>query len=149
MEVLIGKTGQTVSVDFDSLPDNAKAYIVHYGFKQALNDAHSAFTIGKGDCTAEMIMEIVGEKLQAIVSGELNVRSGGRIGDPVRAEAIGEAEKIVKNAVRKAGKKLADVKNIRELAEKYLASHPELTEKAKKTVEARNAETVDLTALGM
>jgi hypothetical protein len=78
---------------------------------------------------------------------EFGVRTGGggRIGDPVQAEAIDIARDMVRDALRKKGYKLADVKaaQITELAKNVLAKGDATSEaimtQARQRVEARRA----------
>lgn len=80
-------------------------------------------------------------------SYEFGVRSGGggRVGDPVQAEALDIARDIVRDSLRKKGYKLADVKaaQITELAKGVLAkgnaTSEAILEQARQRVEARRA----------
>ena len=72
---------------------------------------------------------------------EMGVRTGGggRVGDPVLAEAISIAKELIRKAIRAKGYKLADVpaKVITNKAKELIESgrHPEILETAKARVE--------------
>lgn len=97
-----------------------------------------AVTEGK---SAGAIQSLVSDYAGKYKFGE---RKGGgfRTADPIMAEAMDDAKKRVKRAILKAGKPLKAFtsKDISERARKLIADHPKLMDKAKKVVQAREAE---------
>lgn len=73
--ILISKANQTLEVDWDAMPDNAKAFIIEYGLKQKLNDATSS--IKKDEENAAALALAASENvLEALMKGNITVRSG-------------------------------------------------------------------------
>lgn len=101
MDILIGKTGETVAVDVDKLSDSTKDFLFNYGVKQWLNDKHASVQIGKEGATAETVTAVVNDALAALYAGNIRRSGGGRTSDPVakemRAIATQRANKIVRD----------------------------------------------------
>lgn len=70
--ILISKTGETLAVDFDAMPEHVKAHIIEYGLKQKLNDAHSQHT-EKSDPSGyvEKSRAAAAKCLENLMAGEL------------------------------------------------------------------------------
>jgi hypothetical protein len=80
--ITIAKTSQNFAIDFDTLPESSKNYIIGYGLKQCLNDCHSAF---KDVAEAK---DIVQSKVDALLSGQCSLKSSGatRVANPIERE---------------------------------------------------------------
>lgn len=77
IKVSIGKTGKVIDVDFDAMPENAKAFIIAYGLKQKLNDAGASITEdvepdeGK---RADLKLGAAENVLEALMAGDITTR---------------------------------------------------------------------------
>lgn len=123
VQVPINKLSKTVEVDFDSLPDNAKEYVITYGLKQVLNDSHSAYRMAKPEEEAEgtvfdnveefqeAVQEVIDAKVEALMDGSVTIRTGVSRApvDPVGKEAYRLAQGKVKDMLKNAGYKLRDL----------------------------------------
>lgn len=141
MLVNVGK-GIELDVNANALPANALEHVVKIGLRNILMDVHA------GESDPKAAREKAERKLAALMSGEVRV-TGTREGDPVRAEAMRIATDMVKAAIRKAGKKLADYEAsaIREKAKEVLDSEkhgPEIMARAKANVAAKRELAEDL-----
>jgi hypothetical protein len=151
-KVNIGKNIE-IEVDFTAMPKAALDHILYIGARNILMDSHASITRESNpDDLTEAATAMAEKKLAALMSGEVRV-SGSREGDPVRAEALRSATAVIVAALKKAGKikKVADVdaKLLREKAGELVASKPEFMAKARETIEARKAATVDLADIGL
>lgn len=99
MQIQLHKIQDSVNVDYDSLADNVKDFVIHYGLTQILNDAMSGVKVGRGQtATEEQAAEgraLVDKRLSALLAGELRARRQGAVKEPVdpvakRALAIAE-----------------------------------------------------------
>lgn len=146
MNVNIGK-GIEMVVDANALPANAMAHVVMIGLRNILMDSHASVTADEYPNEAERVAAsraMAEKKLEALMRGEVRVQST-REGDPVKAEAIRIATDRIKTALRKAGRKLADVdaKAIREKAVAMIAADPAIVELAKRRVDEARGAAVD------
>lgn len=84
--------------------------------------------------------------------GQRRGGGGGRTSDPVEKEAKQIARDLVKKKLQEQGHKLADIPNkeINRLADQAVEQYPQIRERAKATVEARQkaAEDIDLSGVG-
>lgn len=76
MKVYISKADCTIDVNWDEMPENAKAFIIEYGLKQKLNDAGSSATVkdlgkDKAGEQAKAMAEVV---LASLMEGKVTVR---------------------------------------------------------------------------
>lgn len=151
MQVNVGK-GIELEIDHTALPESAMNHVIMIGLRNILMDSHASITTDEYPGAAESdaaARAMVAKKLDALMRGEVRVQST-REGDPVRAEAMRMATDIIKAALRKAGRKVADIdaKALREKAASLVT--PELMAKAKARVEeTRAANAVDLSDLGL
>jgi hypothetical protein len=151
MQVNVGK-GIELSIDHTALPETALNHAIMIGLRNILMDSHASITTDEypnADEREAAARAMVDKKLDALMRGEVRVQST-REGDPVRAEAMRMATDIIKSALRKAGRKIADVdaKALREKAAALVT--PELLAKAKARVDETRAESaVDLSDLGL
>ena len=137
MDINIAKADTTIEIDFDSLPEVSKDYIINYGLTQALNDAVAPLAVIDGkvcvnkkplDNTAadkfgEIVIGRVQKKIDALVAGTVRI-AGTRIGDPIKAEAIDIAiDMTVRGEFKKAGKAL-DAKAMRARAVELVGRNP-------------------------
>lgn len=145
IKVAIGK-GIELSVDETRLPAPVMAHVVYMGLRNILMDSHASHTKdADGDNFVANSVATATRKLEAMYNGE--VRSvGQREGDPVRAEAIRICIGHVKIALRKAGRKLADIdaKVIREKAIALLEKNPSIMAQAEKRVAELKATAIDV-----
>jgi hypothetical protein len=151
-KVNIGKNIE-MDVDFAAMPQAALDHILYIGARNILMDSHASITRESNpDDLTEAATAMAEKKLAALMAGEVRV-SGSREGDPVRAEALRSAKSVIVAALKKAGKikKEADVdaKLLREKSAELVAAKPEFLEKARETIEARRAATVDLADIGL
>lgn len=107
----IGKLDVAVDVDFSSLPEISKAFIIEYGLKQYLNDAHAGIKREEKDdegielfsSDAEFhkaVTDSVAERISNLSAGVFNSRVGG-IRDPFKAECKSIAESMLSKEQRK------------------------------------------------
>lgn len=145
MLVNIGK-GITLDVPVTAVPANVMEHIVYIGFRNVLMDSHASHTKeADGDSYVEKSRVTAEKKLAALMAGEVRV-AGTREGDPVRAEAIRLATNAIRAAIKKAGKKLADV-DPKAIREKAVGMIEKYREQAEKNVAESKAATVDLADL--
>jgi hypothetical protein len=81
-------TNSNASREFENIwaESTALRYIVQYGFKQSLNDAHATMT-KKSGATDAIAMSAVDKRLDAIMSGTVKQAGTRQVRDPVGAEA--------------------------------------------------------------
>lgn len=91
--IRIAKTNQTLEIDFKTLPEATKQYVIQYGLKQCLNDAHSAF---KDVAEAKGQVEA---KLEALQNGSVTLRATAERVDPIVKEVN---EKLINLVVQSA-----------------------------------------------
>lgn len=157
--ITINKTNATREIDFDSLPDNAKSFVIEYGLKQLLNDCHSS--IARKDYESQEdfekdVHEKVDAKITSLKDGSLTIRSASvrAPADPVGKEVHKIANDILLEAIRAHGttKKAIGAEKwnalLSDLIEKNKDSY---TKQAKKNIKEReelNAGIeIDLTSL--
>jgi hypothetical protein len=149
-QVNIGK-GIELDVNFASMPQAALDHLLYIGARNVLMDSHASVTKDEPDFEAKS-RAIAEKKLAALMAGEVRV-STSREGDPIRAEALRSATAVIVAALKTQGKikKMADIdaKLLREKAAELVAKRPEYLEKARATIEARKASTVDLADIGL
>lgn len=148
MQIEITSRGVTVTVDTDKMPEAAIAYATRYGFIQCIADAASGAektATETGVPVADVTRELMQRKIDALLRGDIRVGSA-RTADPVKAEAIRIATEKVKTAVRAKGHKVSefDAKWYRGKALELIAKRPDITEQAKKNVEANRALEADV-----
>lgn len=104
--VTIGKTGAAHEIDFAALPETSQQFIITYGLKQLLNDAHASITPKAykpedfdGLSFAEAVNAAVEEKLNRLFEGTLAIRAGTREPSDPRAKII---HQLAKDALREA-----------------------------------------------
>jgi hypothetical protein len=140
--IRIAKYNRTVDVEFSTLPEEAQLHIIEYGLRQNLNDRVA------GEADADIGMALINKRLASLGAGDFR-STGGRESDPVMAEAKRLASVAVKNAIRKAGKKVADYEDqLKGLIESFLDKHPEVLDVADANVKGRkSAPSVNLSDL--
>lgn len=126
-------------------------HVIYIGLRNVLMDSHAGVTAEKSTDVEADSRAMAEKKLAAMYAGE--VRSvGTRTGDPVKAEAIRIASKVLVTAAKKAGKvgkNAPDPKAVREAAITLIGRDATFTEQARKNVEANKAiesDTSDLIA---
>lgn len=134
-----GKAGM-LDVKLEEMPTAALEYILAYGLKQVLTDAHSS---AKTPDEAKALTE---KKLAALMRGEVRMQSS-RTSDPVLAEAKRLAKAAIEAAMKAKGIK-AEAKAIADAVAKIA---PNYMEEARKRVEAaaKASTGLDLAALGL
>lgn len=158
----IRKLNSTVEVDFHKLPETAQAFIINYGLKQVLNDAHSQVvwkrndgTMVYGEDTAEAqeqyakdVMSAIDEKLEALQSGQITTRKAGtpKIVNPIEREAYRLVSVIILDAIKVQGLNKKQVENFNDLVTSHLeANKDEFFKQAKANLKAReNAPVVEI-----
>lgn len=102
MQVLISKAGETHSVELDwaALPEASKAYIIGYGLKQALNDAHASVK------TLSEAKGLVDKRLDQLIAGNPPTARTGSGKDALTREC----ENIAAAQLRSVGIKAGDAR---------------------------------------
>lgn len=145
----------TMAVDVESIPANVMQHVVYIGLRNILMDAHAgaAKVAESGGDVNEIARAMADKKLTAMMAGELRASTGGgRVGDPVRREAIilalFDVKKSWKAKPENKGRKWIDVdqKKARDLAKALVANDAKYLARAKVRVESAMAElaTVDV-----
>lgn len=86
----ISKAKNSLSVNWDAMPQNAKDYIIQYGLKQKLNDCYATSVIG-ADNPAEVAMSEASKMLENLMAGNITLRSAASVQsleDKVRTRII-------------------------------------------------------------
>jgi hypothetical protein len=153
IELVIGgqtarsKTGQhPVALDFDTLPEASKAFVIRYGLKQYLAD-------GMAGC--ENVVDAkagVDARVAKLLSGDLT-RTKGEAAiktDTPEGRALKNAKAAIKAAMKEANISLKDMAEaIAEAAQAKVASEPEWLEEAQAelAMEKKKASKIDISAL--
>ena len=150
LNISIAKAGESVTVDFDALPEVSQKYIIEYGLRQSLNDATASLKrddYETDDDFKAAALAVANKKLDGILSGELR-QSAGRIGDPVEAEYMRLAVAAISTAIVNKGGKLKDytMKQLRERASGLAEKNPEVAARLRAKAEATVAEKAELAA---
>lgn len=127
----------TRNVEWNGLPDNAQEFIVRYGLKQYLADAHAGAT-EQSDAEAK-----VDARIAKLISGDLT-RTRGDTDKP--DTETGRALKNAKAAIRKALKdanKTADKETIANAAKAAVEKNPKWLADARKQLEAERKASED------
>lgn len=90
--VAVRATNDSHVIDFDRLPATSRDFIIAYGLKQLLNDAH----VSEKDVGAKR--GLIEKKLDKLWNGTLGIREAREATDPVYAEAIRMAKAAYKAA---------------------------------------------------
>ncbi len=111
--ISIGALNGNVEVNAAMFSPAVSAYVFEYGLKQMLNDCHASVTasVEPDDAKrAEAKLAMVQKKLDSLYAGHtVQARTGGT-SDP-RTKLIRQfAEQELQEGIKKAGKKVADVK---------------------------------------
>ena len=114
-DVNIGK-GLSIAVNFDAMPAAALQHLLAIGARNVLMDSHASITKDEPDFAAKSLA-VAEKKLAALMAGDVRV-SSARESDPVKAEALRIATRMVEKAIRAAGGKVSDydAKSIRDSA---------------------------------
>jgi hypothetical protein len=79
MLVYISKSDTNLNVDWDAMPDNAKAYIINYGLRQKLNDAGASATVKElGSDAGAQALAMAESVLEALMRGDISVRQAAK-----------------------------------------------------------------------
>lgn len=136
INVYVSKSDSLLSVDWDKMPENAKAHIIEYGLKQKLNDAGSSATVKNlGPNEAAKQAKAAAENvLAALMRGDVTVRQAAR------QETLEEREfnKVFKSLCKANLGKDEDKWTLEALAEK-LEKPVEALEEAINDVAAKKA----------
>lgn len=120
----IKATGDSHEIDFAALPEASRDFIVAYGLKQLLNDAH----VSEKEVDAKRAL--IDKKLAKLRDGTLGIREAREATDPVYAEAI----RMAKAAYKAAKKEPTD-----DQLDEY-ARNPKVVKVATATVARKAAE---------
>lgn len=122
-KVSIKKLEQSVDVDFEALPDVSRNFIINYGLKQVLNDAHSSCVWKAKDGSLPYVEESDGDtskasnswkaavlaavqvKIAALESGDISTRKAAVPDRPETAvivDWLSYDKNVTKKAVRAA-----------------------------------------------
>lgn len=80
-----GASSTVAEIDFDTLPQASKEFIINYGLKQYLNDGAA---VGKDECESEdernqLKADRVADRVTKLKDGTMSIRGGTRVTDPV------------------------------------------------------------------
>lgn len=144
MDVKIGK-GLEIAVDVDALPEAARNHAIYMGLRNILMDSHASVTKETNPTDyAEVALAMAEKKLASLMAGEVRTVTS-REGDPVKAEALRIADRMVAATWTAAGRKLKDLdKDKRRDAAAKLAERADVIASAEKAVAARATVAVDL-----
>lgn len=144
MDVKIGK-GLEIAVDVDALPEAALNHIIYMGLRNILMDSHASVTKDTNPTDyAEVALAMAEKKLASLMAGEVRT-VGSRESDPVKAEALRIADRMVAATWVASGRKLKDLdKTKRRDAAAKLAEREDVIASAEKAVAARATVAVDL-----
>ncbi len=79
INIYISKNDSNLQVDWDAMPENAKAYIIQYGLRQKLNDAGSSATVKElGEKAGEQALAMAQASLAALMSGDILTRQAAK-----------------------------------------------------------------------
>lgn len=80
MKIYISKADAFLEVDFDAMPENAKAFIIEYGLKQKLNDKGASATVKDlGPVEAgKQAFAMAETSLEALMAGRISVRTAAQ-----------------------------------------------------------------------
>lgn len=76
----ISKAGKSLSIDWEALPEVAKAHIIEYGLRQKLNDAGSQYKKGE-EGTAANAFAAAETVLEALKKGLIRVNTSMDVGE--------------------------------------------------------------------
>jgi len=96
----IASSQETLKVDWDAMPDNAKQYIIAYGLKQRLNDAGASFKKDEEGSLEKKLMaaQVV---LDALMEGNVTVRQASASLSLEEKEYLKILRKVFKQATGK------------------------------------------------
>lgn len=136
VEVAITKAKKTLEVNLENIPQKGLEYIIQYGLKQCLNDAHSQVKAGDTDNA----MKAAKAKLAKIIAGTVEP-GGATFGTTKLDPTFKEARTIVLGALAKAGVKpigkIPDEATLAKVMAKYKIPVAKVMAKAKKIVKDR------------
>lgn len=75
IKIIVSKADQTLTVDWDAMPENARQHIIEYGLRQKLNDAGSQFTKKElGEEAGKLALGAAENILSELMKGNVSVR---------------------------------------------------------------------------
>lgn len=81
------KVAGGIDIDLDALTPQATSYLIRYGLKQALNDAHAAMKPSDKDYSSANVLAQVEKRLANIMAGTVKAMGTREASDPIGAEA--------------------------------------------------------------
>lgn len=130
----VNAVDRDITVDWDSMPETAREFVIQYGLRQKLNDCHVS-----GE-TPDEKNAAVDKTVAALMSGDIRV-GAARAGDPVSAEAKRLARGLATERFRKDGKAkkgFAETDEFKALVATY-ANHPKVRAQAESNVASAKA----------
>lgn len=147
LQVPVVKGKATIEVDTDSLPEDVYREVIMQGLKVMVNRMSKVTkeTYPQEEALKAAAMAKAEENLQAMKEGKVRLSKGGKtkgVSGAAMTEARRIARQIIKDACKRKGIRISTVpaKDITAAANQYLESHPEIIEKAKEAIAAREAE---------
>lgn len=107
ISINISKADTLLQVNWDAMPENAKAHIIEYGLRQKLNDAGSQFKKDEEGC-ADKALNAAEAVLEALMAGQVTIRKAATKVDAFHLNAAKEFYKKAVNAKLPAGFELDD-----------------------------------------
>lgn len=137
MLINIGK-GIEMDVDVAKLPADVLSHVQYIGLRNILMDAHSGVTKEKATDVVAESRAVSEKKLAAMYAGQVRATSAGRTSDPIAAEMKKIATGMLKDVIRKAGKKMEDYSTEQKNAAvaKLIDKNPSIRTTAEKNVAA-------------
>ena len=124
LNIFIKKLDKTLEIDFDTLPEATKSYVINYGLKQTLNDSIAGATKAEAE-------GLLAARLDALLAGTCGQRAVGG--------GIGELERIAKSIVKKLFKSKGLTGTVLESKVEEAWNHPKVMAKAEAELAERKA----------
>jgi len=157
LRVPIVKAKTTIEVDTGQLPNHVYQEALVRGLKVLMNLGQTGFTKEKypdPDELQKVALEKAEAVLQDLYAGKVRIMGGAKadkVPREVMTSARNMARKIVKEALKRKGVKVTQVKasDITKAANTYLGAHPELIDKARKEQEELEKADLDIDTGGI
>ncbi len=161
VNVPVTKGGGTIEINLDAIPLEVYQAMLELGAKELLNRGMSKITV-KGLTGADLdkarsaAMAKGEENAEAIRTGKVRLpgakaASTGKVPKALQAEARRLAREVVKDVLRKAGKKISHytAASITKAADELIASDPSYLERAERNLSGRTdpPKGIDITSL--
>lgn len=150
MKIEVTKGKQTIEIGTKEVPDAVYFEALRQGFKVLLNRGMTKITKETYPDAAELQAAAMAKAMltfEDMKAGKIRIVGGkSKVSGAVKTEAMRIARALVKDELKRQKIKISyvDAKDITEAAENILRANPEIMDKAKLAVEAREAEAAKL-----